>query len=174
MINIHCNLRYNATLTGRWLSCLKTVGFLLISFKYFVSALSGINPSVWLFACCAHYRYSPPQSISRIWWALPRLFWRSLACAKNEFGLEFFPPTSSDAPWDTVVFHSVQAAAASAPHGEFPAVHPDQWFLKHRCSTVTTRTARIHAQKGSSSGLQSTQGAAVLLGYLFPECTQIS
>lgn len=67
--------------------------------------------------------------------------------AKNECGLEFFaaiPPTSSDVPWDTVMFHSVQAAAASAPHGEFPAVHPDLRFLKHRCSTVT----HGKAQKG--------------------------
>lgn len=36
------------------------------------------------------------------------------------------------------MFHSVQAAAVSAPHGVFPAVHQDQWFLKYRCSTVTT------------------------------------
>lgn len=55
--------------------------------------------------------------------------------AKNECGLVFFTaivPTSSDVPWDTVMFHSVQAAAASAPHGEFPAVHLDPRFLKHR------------------------------------------
>lgn len=73
--------------------------------------------------------------------------------AKNECGLEFFAavaPTSSDVPWDTVMFHSVQAAAASAPRAEFPAVHPDPWFLKHRCSNVTTQTVRIHPQKGNN------------------------
>lgn len=73
--------------------------------------------------------------------------------AKNECGLEFFAavaPTSSDVPWDTVMFHSVQAAAASAPRAEFPAVHPDPWFLKHRCSNVSTQTVRIHPQKGNN------------------------
>lgn len=86
--------------------------------------------------------------------------------AKNECGLAFFTaiaPTSSDVPWDTVMFHSVQAAAASAPHGEFPAVHPDPRFLKHRWSTspmdsqnshTERQTGALHRRQGlSSAGL---------------------
>lgn len=93
----------------------------------------------------------PPQDLV----GLDRTFLEVLTWtfAKDECGLEFFtaaPPTSSDVPWDTVMFHSVQAAAASAPRGESPAVHPDPWFLEHRCSTVTTWTATIHTQKGNS------------------------
>lgn len=116
------------------------------------SALQGIIPCLSI-CCCAHYHscHSPSRDLVGLDQTSLEVLTRTFA--KNECGLEFFaaiPPTSSDVPWDTVMFHSVQAAAASAPRGEFPAVHPDPWFLKHRCSTVATRTARIHTQKGNN------------------------
>lgn len=51
------------------------------------------------------------------------------------------------------MFHSVQAAAASAPRGESPAVHPDPWFLKHRCSTVTQGQPEFTHRKATTGGL---------------------